>query len=71
MFSLLVSDRFQIKNMDTHLQPLIEECESLWNGVVMHDISQPIQERTFMFHGIICWTMHDYLGLGICSSKYF
>jgi hypothetical protein len=71
MLSLLVPGRFQVKNMDTYLQPLIEECKSLWNGVVMHDISRPIQERNFMFHGIICWTMHDYPGLGVCSSKYF
>ena len=57
--------------MDTYLQPLIEEFKSLWNGVAMHDISRPIQERNFKFHGILGWTMHDYPGLGVCSSKLF
>ena len=71
MLTLLVPGKFQVKNMDTYLQPLIEECKSLWNGVVMHDISQTIQEHNFKFHGIICWKMHDYPSLGVCSSKFF
>ena len=29
MLTLLVPGKFQVKNMDTYLQPLIEECKSL------------------------------------------
>ena len=64
LLSLLVPRRFQVKNMDTYLQLLIEECKVIRNGATMHDILRPIQEHNFKFHGIICWTMHDYLGLG-------
>ena len=71
MLTLLVPGKFQVKNMDTYLQPLIEECKSLCNGFVMRDISRPIQECNFKFHGIICWTMHDYPSLGVCSSNLF
>jgi len=60
---------FDAMNDIRNLKTSIEECKLIWNGVMMHDISCPIQECNFKFHGIICWTIHDYSSLGVCSSK--
>ena len=69
MLSLLVPGKHKVKNMDVYLEPLIEELETLWRGVLVQDISRPPISREFVLRGILLWTMHDYLGYGECSGK--
>jgi hypothetical protein len=60
-----------VKRMDVNLQPLIDEFKQLWEGIHVYDVSIPIpMERNFMLNGICSYTTHDYLGLGVFSSKH-
>ena len=71
ILTLLVPIPHQVKNMDIYLEPLIDELQQLWNGIHnMIDISRPIQQRSFILYGILCWTIHDYPGLSIYSGMY-
>jgi hypothetical protein len=49
--------------MNGYIEPLIDEFLKLWVGVTMYDISRPIGQRQFQFHGILSWTIHDAHGL--------
>ena len=49
--------------MDVYIEPLIDELLKLWVGITMYDISRPIGQKKFQFHGIIAWTIHDTLEL--------
>ena len=49
--------------------PFIDEMLLLWKGIKMYDISCPPSNKFFMFYGILCWTIHDFPGLGVCSGK--
>ena len=70
MLGLIVPGRRQVKNMDVYLQPLVDELKELWEGIHIYDVSRPITtERSFTLYGIFSYTTHDYLGLGVCSSK--
>lgn len=60
----------QVKNMDVYLEPLIEELETLWRGVQMDDMSRPPDARSFMMHGLVTWTIHDYPGMALCSGMH-
>lgn len=44
------------------MEPLIDELHKLWDGVNMFDISRPINDRKFLFHAILIWTIHDAQG---------
>jgi hypothetical protein len=51
--------RYQVKDMNTYIEPLIDELLKLWDGVTMYDISRPIGKKRFQLHGILSWTIHD------------
>jgi hypothetical protein len=55
--------KYQVKDMNVYIEPLIEELLKLWVGITMHDICKPIGEKKFKFHGILLWTIHDAPGL--------
>jgi hypothetical protein len=69
MMTLIVLGKYQVKNMDVYLVPFIDEMQLLWKGITMYDISCPPSNRPFMLYGVLCWTIHDFLGLGVCSDK--
>lgn len=69
MLTLIVPGKHQVKKMDVYIAPFIDEMQLLWKGIRMYDISRPPSNRFFMFYGILCWTIHDFPGLGVCSGK--
>ncbi|KAH9302853.1 hypothetical protein KI387_014436, partial [Taxus chinensis] len=68
MLTLIVPGKYQVKNMDIYLRPVIDELKVLWKGFQMHDISRPIGRRDFFFRGMMCWTIHDAPGLSVCCG---
>jgi hypothetical protein len=69
MLTLIVPGKQQVKNMDVYIAPFIDEMQLLWKGIRMYDISRPPSNRSFMLYGVLCWTIHDFPGLGVCSGK--
>ena len=69
MFILIILGKHQVKNMDVYLEPFIDETKLLWKGIRMYDISHPPSNRPFMFYGVLCWIIHDFLRLGVCFGK--
>jgi hypothetical protein len=69
MLTLIVSKKHQVKNMDVYLAPFIDEMQLLWKGIRMYELSRPPSNRSFMLYGVLCWTIHDFPGLGVCSGK--
>ena len=63
--------KFQVKDMNVYIEPLIDELLKLWNGTTMYDVSRPIQKRKFQFHAMVVWTIHDALGLTQFCGLYF
>jgi hypothetical protein len=53
------SGRYQVKDMNVYIEPLIDELLKLWVGVTMYDISRRTGQRRFQFHGTLSWTIHD------------
>ena len=51
--------KFQVKDMNVYIEPLIDELLKLWNGITMYDVSRPIRQRKFQFHAMVGWTIHD------------
>ena len=49
--------------MNVYIKPLIDEILKLWVDITMYDISKPIGQKQFEFHGILAWTIHDAPGL--------
>jgi hypothetical protein len=69
MLTLIVPRKHQVKNMDVYIAPFIDEMQTLWKGIRMYHISCPPSNRSFMLYGVLCWTVHDFLELGVCSGK--
>jgi hypothetical protein len=63
MCNLKQLGKYQIKDMNVYIEPLIDELLKLWVGITMYDICKPIGEKKFKFHGILLWTIHDAPGL--------
>ena len=55
------SGKFQVKDMNAYIEPLIDELLELWNGITMYDVSRPIRQRQFQFHAMVVWTIPDAL----------
>jgi hypothetical protein len=55
--------KYQIKDMNVYIEPLIDKLLKLWVGITMYDICKPIGEKKFKFSGILLWTIHDAPGL--------
>jgi hypothetical protein len=56
--------KYQVKDMNLYIKPLIDELLKLWDGITMYDICKPIGENKFKFRGILLWTIHDAPRLG-------
>ena len=39
------SGKFQVKDMNVYIEPLIDELLKLWNGITMYDVSRPIWKK--------------------------
>ena len=63
--------KYQVKDMNVYIEPLIDELLKLWNGITMYDISRPIGHRQFQFQAMLVWTIHDAPGLThFCGMLY-
>ena len=65
------SGKFQVKDMNVYIEPLIDELLKLWDGISMYDVSRPIQQRKFQFHVMVLWTIHDSIALTHFCGLYF
>ena len=41
--------KYQVKDMNVYIDPLIDELLKLWDGITMYDICKPIGEKKFKF----------------------
>ena len=55
--------KYQVKDINVYIEPLVDKLMVLWNGVIMYDISRPIGQRQFQFHVMRVWIIHDAPGL--------
>ena len=55
--------KFQVKDMNVYIKPLIDKLQIFWNGITMYDVSRPIRQRKFQFHAMVVWTIDDARGL--------
>ena len=65
------SGKFQVKDMNAYIEPLIDELLNLWNDISMYDVSRPIRQRQFQLHAMVVWTIHDAPGLTQFCGVYF
>ena len=65
------SGKYQVKDMNVYIEPLINELLKLWNGITMYDVSIPIRQRKFQFHAMVVCTIHDDHGLTQFCGLYF
>ena len=63
MFLFIQLGKYQVKDINVYIEPLIDELMVLWNGVTMYDISRPIGDNQFQFYAMLVWTIHDAPGL--------
>ena len=63
MFLFIQLGKYQVKDINVYIEPLIDKLMVLWNGVTMYDICRPIGQRQFQFHAMLVWTIHDAPGL--------
>ena len=64
--------KFQVKDMNVYIEPLIDELLKLCNGITMYDVSRPIRQMIFEFPAMVVWTIHDAPGLTqFCGFMYF
>ena len=63
MFLLIQLGKYQVKDINVYIEPLIDKLVVLWNGVTMYDICRPIGQRQFQFHAMLVWTIHNACGL--------
>ena len=38
-------DKYQVKDMNVYIEPLIDDLLNLWVGINMYDISRPIGQK--------------------------
>ncbi len=55
-------------HFDVYLQPLVEELQQLWKGVLAYDVVKPLSSRSFTLRCVQLWTIHDFLGYGIVAK---
>ena len=44
--------KYQVKYINVYIKPLIDELLKLWVDITMYDVSRPIGQKEFQFHGI-------------------
>ena len=69
MLTLIVLGKPQVKHMDVYIAPFIDGMQLLWKGINKYNISRPSSNRSFMLYGVLCWTIHDFPGLGVCLGN--
>ena len=70
LLSLVIPGKYQVKNMDVYLRPLINELKILWSpGAPTCDISRQ-GDNAFMLRAVVLWTITDYLGASAISGNY-
>ena len=57
------SGKYQVKDMNVNIEPLIDELLKLWNDIIMYDAYRPIRQMQFQFHAMLVWKIYDSLGL--------
>ena len=65
------SGKYQVKDMNVYIKPIIDDLLKLWNDISMYDVSRPIRKRQFQFHAMLVWTIHDAPGLTHFCGLYF
>jgi hypothetical protein len=56
--------KYQFKDMNVYIEPLIDELLELWKCINMYDISRLVNaQREFQFHAMLVWTIHDAPGI--------
>ena len=65
------SGKYQVKDMNVYIKPLIDELLNLWNGITLYDVSRQIWQRQFQIHAMVVWTIHDAPGLTQFCGLYF
>jgi len=71
MLSLIIHGEESItrENMDTYLEPLLEELHFLWHEQVhIHDAANYNGASQFTLRTIVMWCMHDFLAFSIVAS---
>lgn len=69
MLSLLIPGKESVKcHIDVYMEPLVEELELLWEGVLAYDVSRPQGLGSFTLRGLLMWTIHDYPAYGLISG---
>ena len=55
--------KYQVKDMNAYIEPLINELIKLWHGITMYDITKPIKQKRFQCRGMLVQTIYDAPGL--------
>jgi len=45
--------KYQVKDMNVYIEPIVDELLKLWNGITTYDVSRPIRQREFEFHAML------------------
>ena len=64
------SGKYQVKDMNVYIKPLIYDLLKLCNSITMYDVSKLIRQRQFQFHAMLVWTIHDAAGMTHFCGKY-
>ena len=65
------SGKFQVKDINVYIEPIIDELLKLWNDISMYDVSRPIQQGKFQFHAMLVWSIHGAIVLTHFCGLYF
>lgn len=63
------SKKTSSKKMDAYLAPFVNEMKLIWKDIRIYDISCIPSNRSFVLYDVLCWTIHDFPRLDVCSSK--
>ena len=56
--------KYQVKDMNVYIEPLIDKLLDLWKRITMYDISRLVgAQREFKFHAILVWTILEAQGI--------
>ena len=55
--------KYQVKDMNLYIEPLIDEVLNLRDGITMYNVCKPIRKKEFQFRGMLVWKIHDSPGL--------
>jgi hypothetical protein len=65
---ILGKENVNMNNIDTFLHPLVDELMMFWRlDVQAMDFGKLEGRHSFTFHGMVMWTINDFLGYGLLS----